>query len=230
MKNKKKFPLWLQIVLILTAGIIASSAVFLVARDIKTERYTVTFAYGDGTVIDKKEVKSGCGCFPPVCETDYIFRGWNGKFNEVICDTEVHPMFYEVADDVNLFFFDSKYVREGRRFDIDVEVTGNICFSSGLLTLQYDPDVMKYKESESSDICSVSESEPGKLEIKINSVAPVTEGQLLSKITFFAKRADAYSSELILSGSNFKKSANGVESNADFATINNKIYFLQEVR
>ncbi len=226
--KKKKFPLWAQVVAILLAGVIASGAVYLIVKDKTAERFTVTFAESNGEIIEQKEVKKGSGVFPPVLTNDGVFRGWSAGFNMVESDIEVHPIFYDIVED-NLFYFDSVYAKEGKSFTLDLYIAGNVNVSSGTIKLTFDPDVMKYKKAQSDDLCEIKEDKAGELTIGFSSKKAITKKTLLGEIMFYAKRADAYASEIQLSASDVILVANGKEQKADFATINNKIYFLQEV-
>lgn len=116
-KNKRKIgiPFWVQILAILLVGVLASGVVLLLAPDKQQTapqetvvQHTVTFAYQDGTVIETKTVEEGKGVFPPVLETNGVFRGWSAGFNAVKADIEVHPVFYNIKEE-NLFYFDSVY-------------------------------------------------------------------------------------------------------------------------
>ena len=75
----------------------------------------------------------------------------------------------------------------------------------------------------------VSENKDGELTIYLNSSTPLKEKTLISQLTFYAKKKDAYSTQVNLSVDNALIVSNGKETSANCATINNKIYFLQEV-
>lgn len=224
----KKIPFWIQITAILLIGVLSSISIATYFLDKKAERYTVTFAYGDGTIIEEKQVKSGEGVLPPVFETNNVFRGWSAAINKVENDIEVHPAMYTIEED-NLFYFDSVYVKEGKKFTLDLYVAGNVNVSSGELKLEYDPDVAEYKKFEGSNISSVEETESGKLTIRFNSNTVLTNKTLLVQVTFKAKKMDVLSTEITLTGKEIKTVENGGERSADYATINNNIYYLQEV-
>ena len=229
MKKKKRFPLWAQVLSILLIGVLASAVVWLVARDKKTERHTVTFAYDVGTVIEKKEVKDGRGVLPPNLELENeVFRGWSCAINNVTQDLEAHPMTYSIVED-NLFYIDSAYVKEGKKITLPLMLGGQVNVSSGELTVEYDPEVLTFKKAEKNALCSVQENSPGKLTITFSSNETITKATQLTSLTFYARRKDVYTTELTLSGTKVSLVANGTEKPADFATINNKIYFLQEV-
>ena len=245
-KKKTQIPFWIQILAILLVGVIASVIVLFVVPSLNSNNeesgttetstqsdtgdgeYTVTFAYQDGTVIEKKTVTKGKGVFPPVPKSDDVFRGWSGAFNSVQSDVEVHPIFYNITED-NLFYFNSVYVQEGKEFTLDVYVGGRVNVSSGKLTLSYDPEVLEYKCSDSNALSSVSETKAGELTIDFSSDTNLDKKTMLSQITFFAKEKDAYATQVELSAKAVKVLTGGQEMSADFATINNKIYFLQEV-
>lgn len=236
-KNKRKIsiPFWFQISAILLAGVIASGVVLLFApgkqqteTDENIVKHTVTFAYLDGTVIETKTVAEGKGVFPPSIETDGVFRGWSAGFNAVKADIEVHPVVYSVKEE-NLFYFNSVYVKEDTEFTLDLYVGGTVNISSGTITLTYDTDVLEYKKSDSMESLGVSENKDGELTIHLNSSTPLKEKTLISQLTFYAKKKDAYSTQVNLSVDNALIVSNGKETSANCATINNKIYFLQEV-
>ncbi len=236
-KSKRSgLPFWLQIVLILLGGIILSGAAYVVVqnkieadREAKKPRHTVTFAYQDGTVIDTRQVKEGAGTFPPDFVTDGVFQGWSTGFNEVMSDIETHPMVYDIVYDENLFYFDAVYVQEGNQFTIDLKLAGSVYISTAELSLEYDAEVMDYVESSNTGYCTVTKEDDGKLNVKLNSENPLTEGCLLSSITFFAKPKDVYSTQINLSCISGTLSVDGKETPATVTTINNKIYYLQEV-
>ena len=231
MKTKShvvRFPLWLQLVLILLVGIILSVVVLWIVLDYTAERHTVTFAYGDGTVIAAAQVKDGHGVFPPVPVSDKVFRGWDKALNNVTGDLEVHPTFFNIAND-NLFYFDSLYVKEGKTFKLDLYVAGTVCFSMGEIEVCYDPEVMEYKKASAFDACTITEAEPGKLLVTVESGENITEKTLLSSISFKTKKKDVYSSQISLTAKSVQYRSAGQMLPADCATLNNKIYFLQEV-
>lgn len=234
--KKRGIPFWLQIILILLCGALVSGAVYLLTqsklaaeREAKKPRYTVTFAYQDGTVIDTRQVKEGAGTFPPEFETDGVFRGWSGAFNEVKSDVEVHPMTYELAGDENLFCFDSVYVQEGETFSITVQLAGDVNISTAEIGVDYDTEVMEYIQASPKAFCTVSESEAGTLLLTLDSGAPITEETALATITFRAKKMDVYSTQINLRCISGTLSVDGKETPATVTTINNKIYYLQEV-
>ena len=242
MKNNKKkisIPFWIQIFAILLVGVIASVIVLLFApnrHQPATEttpganviKHTVTFAYLDGTIIETKTVEEGKGVFPPVLETTGVFRGWSAGFNAVKADIEVHPIFYNIKEE-NLFYFDSVYVKEDTEFTLDLYVAGVVNISSGTITLSYDTDVLEYKKSDGMDGLIISENKAGELTIQFSTDTPLNEKTLISQLSFYAKKRDAYSTQVNLSASDTMILSNGKEISANCATINNKIYFLQEV-
>ena len=236
-KNTRKIsiPFWTQILAILLVGAVAGGVVLLLAPDKQQTapqeaivKHTVTFAYQDGTVIETKTVEEGKGVFPPVIETNNVFRGWSAGFNAVKADIEVHPVFYNIIEE-NLFYFDSVYVKEDTEFTLDLYVAGRVNLSSGTIALSYDPDVLEYKSSEGMDGLKVSENKDGELTITFNSDTPIKEKAHISQLTFFAKKKNAYSTQINLSARDVKLTAGGEAQSANCATINNKIYFLQEV-
>lgn len=236
-KNKRKIsiPFWIQISAILLTGVIASGVVLLFApgkqqaeSDENIVKHTVTFAYLDGTVIETKTVEEGKGVFPPSLETEGVFRGWSAGFNAVKADIEVHPVVYSIKEE-NLFYFDSVYVKEDTEFSLDLYVGGIVNLSSGTITLTYDADVLEYKKFDGIESLIISENKNGELTIKFDNSTPLKEKTLISQLTFYAKKKDAYSTQVNLSLGNALVVSNGKETSADCATINNKIYFLQEV-
>lgn len=216
-------------------GVVASGIAWAIARNkpIKEaepplEKHTVTFAYLDGTVIDTKEVEHGKGVFPPELNDAGIFRGWSKGINAVETDIEAHPVYHLITEN-NLFYFDSVYVQEGKEFSLDVYVGGYVSVSSGELTLAYDPEVLDFLDSKNMEQCSVVKSTDGELLISFESDSPIKMETLLSQLRFLAKEKDAYATEITLKASNMKVIADGQETPADCATINNKVFFLQEV-
>ena len=227
-KDRKKLPFWIQITAILLVGALASVAVFFIAKDIKAEKYTVTFAYQDGTVIDNKEAKTGKGVFPPDFSTEGVFRGWSAPINNVKTDIEVHPMIYDIVED-NLFYFNSQYVKEGKQFGFDIIIGGKVNVLSGELTIYYDKDVLDFQNADCIEGAKISEKKKGELLISFGFDKAITEKSVLSNLKFKSKKVDAYSTELQLSAQNVKSTEKGKEVPAVYATINNDIFFLQEV-
>lgn len=236
MKDKKMppIPFWLQITGILMIGAFASLIIFLAAgfqgagQTESLPKHTVTFAYLDGTIIETKEVEHGKGVFPPELDGEGIFRGWNVGFNAVTTDVEAHPEYYNGSED-NLFYFDAVYVQEGNEFSLGVSVGGHVGFSSGELTLRYDTDVLEFIEAEENVQCTVTEEQAGEIKIQMQSAESITEQALISKLVFRAKEKNAYCTQIDLSAANVKTVVGGQEIPADHATINNKVFFLQEV-
>ena len=228
--NKKlRIPFWMQITAILLAGVLASAAVWASGnRKADLPRYTVTFAYQDGTIIDTREVTEGRGVCPPEIPCEGVFRGWSGAINMVTGNVEVHPMIYDFAVD-NFFYFHSVYVEEGTDFSLDVLLGGNVAVSSGELTMLYDPEVMEYLGCQNAAHCTITEAAEGELKISFNCAETLREAMTLVKLNFHALEKDAYATEVILQAKEMKIVTNGEEVPADCATINNKVYFLQEV-
>lgn len=227
-KKKKGLSLLLQIVAILLIGIVASVGTYWFIQDKNRERFTVTFAYGNGEIIEQKVVKSGNGVIPPDFDTDCVFRGWDRIINNVSADMEVHPLLYYIVED-NLFYFDSVYAREGRRFSIDLILAGKVNVSNSELILEYDEEVIEYKSFEPNEAIEITQTDPGKLIVRFSGSNILTQKTKLAQITFYAKRKDVKDSQITLSASKANVVINGEEIPADCATINNKIYFLQEV-
>ena len=65
--------------------------------------------------------------------------------------------------------------------------------------------------------------------ITFSSEEILTQTTQLTTLEFYAKKKDVYATEIVLSGTKVTVVVNGKEKPADFATINNKVYFLQEV-
>ena len=248
---RRQLPFWLQIILILLAGAALSVIVLLVMRGSKVKNptqqtqapteasavtnsdplreYTVTFAYQDGTVIDTRKVKEGHGVFPPELETDHVFRGWTGAVNYVTRDTEVHPAVYAINSDENLFYFNSQYVKEGECFTIDLNLAGLVNISKATLEISYDPEVMELQEHTEAECCKVEETAPGLLILTLDSQSPLRQKTLLSSINFLALEKDVFSSKISLSCKDPKLLTTGGEVPVTGTTINNEIYYLQEV-
>ena len=232
---KIKIPFWIQITSILLIGVIVSVSVFHIINYVGEKKriealgtHTVTFAYLNGKVIETKEVAHGKGVFPPTLKDKGVFRGWSAGFNNVTTDVEVHPIYHNIAEN-NLFYFDSVYVEEGKKFLIDVRVGGIVSVSSGELTIEYDPNVLKFIKTSDNDASVNVAHTKGKITISIDYADPLKTEAILSKLQFKAKKKDVYSTELVVNALNMKVVSNGEEIPADCATINNKIYFLQEV-
>ena len=236
-KNTRKIsiPFWTQILAILLAGMVTSGVVLLLAPDKQQTappeavvEHTVTFAYPDGTVIETKAVEEGKGVFPPAVEGNGVFRGWNTGFNAVMTDIEVHPIFYGVKEE-NLFYFNSVYTKEDTEFSMELYVGGKVSLSSGTVTLSYDTDVLEFKSADNLDCVDVTEKKAGELTVQVNTEAPLQEQTQLSKLVFYAKKKDAYSTQIDLTAKDAKVYSGGDKLSVNYATINNKIYFLQEV-
>lgn len=229
-KNRKPVPFWLQIVLILACGVICSGFVLFIVSEHNKPTHTVTFAYNDGTVIGVKQVKDGKGVMPDRFDTDDAFRGWSGAVNLVTSDVEVHPLLYHITDvDENLFYFDSVYVKEGKEFTIDLRLSGKVAISSAELSLEYDPDVMTFQSADCGGLCTAEESESGVIKVTFHADAPVKEQTDLARFTFKAKKKDVYSSQIDVICKDAMIVSGGRENSVTASTLNNKIYFLQEV-
>lgn len=233
-KRKISIPFCVQILAIFLIGVMASGVVLLVAPDphptVPKEnavKHTVTFAYPDGTVIEEKTVEEGKGVFPPVLELNGVFRGWSAGFNAVKADIEVHPVYYSIQEE-NLFYFDSVYVKEDSEFTLDLYIGGKVNLSSGTVTLSYDTDVLEYKGADSLENVDV-DNKAGELTIRFSTDTPLKEQARLSQLTFYAKKKDAYSTQISLVARDPQVLVNGKVQPVVCATINNKIFFLQEV-
>ena len=120
-------------------------------------------------------------------------------------------------------------MQEGKEITLDVRVGGQVSVSSGELTLMYDPEVLEFLGSDSMAQCTVTESGEGELKLCFESADAIRSETLLSQVRFLAKEKDAYATEVSLKASNMKILTDGQELPADCATINNKVFFLQEV-
>ena len=235
-KKRKSLPFWAQILIILICGAIVGGAVYGTIRYIQWVQYedslplyTVTFAYQNGEVIATKQVKEGRGVYPPEFNASgIVFQGWSKPINNINADIEVHPLYYPVSDE-NLFCFDAVYVKEGEEFTIKLMLTGNVNISSAELTVSFDTNVMEFVGLTGENRCTVSNEGDGKLLISLKSDEPIKAETLLSEIKFKALKKDVYSSQIELSCKNAKLSKSGVDVPATVSTLNNKIYYLQEV-
>lgn len=221
--------------IILLCGAIVGAGVYGTVRYIRWRQYedslpvyTVTFAYQDGSVIETKQAKEGRGVYPPDLDAPGVFQGWSKPINNITADTEVHPLYYSIADE-NLFCFDSVYVKEGEEFAIELILTGEVNISSAELTVSYDTDVMEFVGSSEDNYCTISNEGDGNLTVCMNSDEPLKEATLLSEIRFKALKKDVYSSQIDLICKSAKVSQSGADVPATVSTLNNKVYYLQEV-
>lgn len=236
-KHKKgHLPIWAQLLLIILCGVIASIGVYYLMQkkiaatlEAQKPRYTVTFAYQDGSSIATRQVKEGGGTFPPDIETNGVFQGWNGAFNKVESDIEVHPMCYELDGDENLFCFNAVYAQEGTDFTIDLQLIGNVSISEAQIEIKYDFEVMDYVQATPCEYCKVEESGGGLLLLKVDSKEPIAEETVLASLTFHALEKDVYTTQINLRCISGVLSVDGEEISVPVTTINNKIYYLQEV-
>lgn len=231
-EKKGRIPFWLQIVAILLLGVISSAAVritlHLTEETQPILKHRLTFAEQDGTVLNVVEVTDGKGVVPPEYPCEGVFRGWSGSLNQVTCDKEVHPVVHHISED-NLFYFNSVYVQEGSEFSLDVCLGGRVSLSCGRLTVLYDPEVMKFTGAFPADVCQVSEGEMGELIILFDSELPIKEETILAQLTFQALEKDVYATEIQLRATEVELVTDGQAIPANYATINNNIYYLQEV-
>ena len=232
---RRQMPFWLQIVIILLCGAISSVGAYGVVRRAQQKQsddglpvYTVTFAYQDGSVIGTKQVKEGRGVYPPEFDAPGVFQGWSKPINAIMANIEVHPLYYSIADE-NLFCFDSVYVKEGDEFAIELMLTGEVNISSAELMVSYDTDVMEFVGSTKDAFCTVSDDGDGNLAVRIDSDESLSEAAVLSEIRFKALKKDVYSSQIDLICKNAKVSQSGVDVPVTASTLNNKVYYLQEV-
>lgn len=243
----KQIPFWLEIVLILFLGVIASAAVYIVGSSTRTatsesaqssERWEdtidptrvhkVRFAYSDGTVIAEADVHEGKGVVPPPLETDAVFRGWSSQIGRVLSDKEVHPMFYSIVEE-NLFYFNSAYVLNGTDFSLPIILSGNVNISAGELTIRYDAQVLHYQDAACMDGCTVHMKEEGTLILSFETSDVLTEKTILGILDFNADGADVISTDVLLEANRGRIQTDDAEKPVVFSTINNKVYFLQEV-
>ncbi len=227
---------WFEIALILLCGIIVSFIVYYTVHRTKakkqkenTQKYTVTFTDTNGNVLETRQVSEGKGVFPPAFETEDVFRGWNCSFNKMYADVETYPMTYQILDDENLFYFDSVYVLEGEEFTIDLMLSGRVNISSAGLMMEYDSDVMEYIDASNEDWVEVKKAGDGKLEITLESDTPLRESAFLTQLTFRTKPKDVYSTQISLNCEYGVLMSQESEYPATVSTLNNKIFYLQEV-
>ncbi len=177
----------------------------------------------------KKQVHHGNGVLPPDLATEDVFRGWSAPFNAVTRDMETHPSLYYSKEDDNLFCFDSVYVREGEEFTIELMLRGKVCISSAELTLAFDGEVMDYLGSEVSEYFAVEPTASGALNLRLNSPQLIQEPTLLARIQFRAKPMDVYFTQISLQSKQATTVVSDQELPVTISTINNNIYYLQEV-
>ncbi len=120
-------------------------------------------------------------------------------------------------------------MEEGQKFALDVHLGGRVSISSGELTVSYDPEVLEYLGADPMDGCAAEQTGAGELKLTFSSPEPIRTECLLAKLNFRALEKDAYSTEVQLQAKNMKIVTDEGERPADCATINNKVYFLQEV-
>ena len=137
-------------------------------------------------------------------------------------------MVYHISED-NLFYFNSVYVQEGDMFELDICLGGSVSLSRGQLEVLYDPEVLHYSEAASDGLCRISEGDAGELIISIDSEPPIREACILAQLKFQALEKDAYATEIQLNATDVELVTQEQTIPAACATINNKIYFLQEV-
>lgn len=234
--KRESIPFPIQIILILLFGVVLSIIAVAIIRerfnpnnkDLIDSVYLVTFAQQDGTIIETKTVHEGKGVTPPEYETEGVFRGWSNPFNAVTSNVETHPMVYQVADE-NLFCFNSVYAKEGEQFTIQLNLTGAVYISDADLIIEYDPLVMDYVFSNCAECCAVSEAESGKLNVEMRTEYPVDEEIQLAELTFYAKPENVYSTQINLRCMNGTLKTGTKAFPVTVSTINNKIYYLQEV-
>ncbi|HHU84245.1 MAG TPA: hypothetical protein GXZ23_03630 [Clostridiales bacterium] len=228
-KTKKKIPFWIQIIAILLCGVLASVCVYFAAPKDKRPEYTVTFQYQDGTIIGTKQAKEGQGVYPIEYIGDDVFRGWDRAINNITSDMETYPELYTITNEENFFFFNSQYVQEGKKFKLDLILGGDVNISKAVLTLEYDNEVLNFTKATKNKIFKITEQEDGKVVFELNSDVPLKERTKLTTLTFDALEMDAYYSQMTLSAKDGYHVSEDDEIPATLTTINNKIYFLQEV-
>ena len=108
-------------------------------------------------------------------------------------------------------------------------LTGEVNISSAELTVSFDTNVMECVGTNGENHCSVLNEGDGKLIVYLNSDEPLKEKSLISEIRFKALKKDVYSTQIDLSCKNAKVSQLGVDVPATASTLNNKVYYLQEV-
>ena len=230
-EKKKHLHFFLQIIAILLVGAMLSVGVHFYIQDKNIQRYTITFANANGNIIEEKTVKEGYDVMPSKLEAEgYVFRGWDSVLNNVYSDIETHPIVYKIVEP-NLFYFDSIYIQEGKAFKLKLMLGGDVNISGGNLILKYDDNVFNYESYTGDKITEISETTPGELNITFNSEEVLNGTCVLAELKFYAEKKDVVSSEMILSakGEEMFLLSNGEKHIADCATINNNIYFIQEV-
>lgn len=205
-----------------------SICVWAYVTDKNAERYTVTFVQADDTVIEQRKVKTGYGTIPPAYETEGVFRGWNTAINCIQSDIEAHPMVYDIVEK-NLFYFDSQYVQEGKDFTLGLFLGGDVNLSNAEIELTYDPRMMEYKKANGAESCIISLTEDGTVLMTVDCDCNLSQKTKIADIVFNAKKEDVYSSEIQLSAKNVLCISSDKRISEECATINNKIYYLQEV-
>ena len=234
-KKNKSLPFWTQILIIISIGIVISGFVFWAinknieeSKEKDLKKNTVTFSYQDGTKIEMKKVSDGKGVFPPNIDYKGVFRGWSSSINEVTEDIEAHPMIMDITEE-NLFYFNSVYVKEGEEFAIELFLDGQVNLTNAELILSYDSDVMEFITTKDSEFCKIKTSKKDELTLNVSSKTPIERKTLLSCLTFKAKEKDVFATEIEISCKNGKTTEDGKETPATVSTLNNKIYYLQEV-
>ena len=106
---------------------------------------------------------------------------------------------------------------------------GTVNLSSGEVILVYDEDVMEYKSYQALKSVGITKTGKGELTIKLDSNEPIIQKTELAQIKFRARKANAEFTQAVLSAKSAKLVLGGDEKTVDCATINNKIFFMQEV-
>lgn len=237
-KEKKTTPFWIQVALILLAGVLLSLGIWMYSNSLhndseqehESKSFKVTFAAGDGAVIAEKNAEREKGVLPPEIEIGEgtVFRGWDNRINCIRADIETHPILYPIKES-NLFYFNSEYVFEGEDFELELLLGGNVNISSGELNIEYDPEVLTFIDADESECCRAKLTENGTITVTLNSESVLTDSTSLAVLKFHAEEKDAYSTRIDLIGGAFTVREAGKETPIDSATINNNIYFLKEV-
>ena len=166
--------------------------------------YKVTFYNDDGTILDEQSLKRGQSAYPPDTprKNGHIFAGWSHPFNEIMGDTQTYAKF--VSDDSpNLFVLSSENesVKKGDTFDVSVELTGTVNFSSCDMRIKYDSDAFEIVDFEANplmDIYAENFIESGEVRFNIVKTKNITEKSHLMKFTVVAKYSKARSSVIKL--------------------------------
>lgn len=227
-KAKVNIPFWGQMAIILGIGIVISAAILIISKNgsnnIPTNKYTVRFCTEAGRLIEAKQVTENEGVIPPeVIEQGYIFRGWSRPINNINSDTEVTPLYQKINGETNYIFYNTKYVKEGEDFEIPILLGGNIDIKSGQIIIEYDEKAFELNDVTGNAVSTYKE-EDGKIIIELDTSHINETISDFINLKMYANEIDAYYTGFDISA-NLTNQKNNV---ADYATLNNKIFFIQE--